>query len=342
MYIFRPTMNVVRLLRRLLSLYILITTYILSLKLPSFPFFLLIDVIATVYFKLCNLSSTTVDLDHSTTMHFWISAHRRFNKPNLLLIHGYGGNSKWQFVRQVRRLSQHFNLYVPDLLFFGDSYTIKKDRTVEFQAECVSEGMRRLGVDKCSVYAISYGGYVGFRMAEICGEMVDKVVIMSSGIGATEEQMKEQVNKIGRNAVDLLLPENPQDLRLLMDLAIYTFDPFKWLPNCMLNDFIRMTCNDHRREKQELVEELMDPKNDSKPIPVLTQETLLIWGDQDNVFPLSLAYQLQRHLGPKSRLEIVKDAGHAANIDSPNSLTDLIIPFVLGTTTDSMDPLHTN
>lgn len=50
-----------------------------------------------------------------------------------------------------------------------------------------------------------------------------------------------------------------------------------------------------------------------------------------------------RHLGPKSRLEIVKDAGHAANIDSPNSLTDLIIPFVLGSTsTDSMDPLRTN
>lgn len=32
-----------------------------------------------------------------------------------------------------------------------------------------------------------------------------------------------------------------------------------------------MTCNDHRREKQELVEELMDPKNDSKPVPVLAQ-----------------------------------------------------------------------
>ncbi|KAK1394387.1 hypothetical protein POM88_013443 [Heracleum sosnowskyi] len=106
-------------------------------------------------------------------------------------------------------------------------------------------------------------------MAESCGE---KVVIMCSGIGATEEQMKEQ-----------------------------------------------MTCNDHRREKQELVEELMDPKNDSKPIPVLTQETLLIWGDEDNVFPLFLAYQLQRHLGPKSRLEIVKDAMHAANIDSPHA-----------------------
>lgn len=100
-------------------------------------------------------------------------------------------------------------------------------------------------MDKCSVYAISYGGYVGFRMAEICEEMVDKVVIMSSGIGATEEQMKEQVKKIGRNAVDLLLPENPEDLRLLMDLAIYTFDPFKWLPNCMLNDFIRVSFNLH-------------------------------------------------------------------------------------------------
>nr|POE78307.1 hypothetical protein CFP56_64511 [Quercus suber] len=58
-------------------------------------------------------------------------------------------------------------------------------------------------------------------------------------------------------------------------------------------------------------------------------KTLLIWGEKDNIFPLFLAHQLQRHLGPKSRLAILKDSGHAVNIDSPNMVNELIKSFVL-------------
>nr|POE78304.1 hypothetical protein CFP56_64508 [Quercus suber] len=53
-------------------------------------------------------------------------------------------------------------------------------------------------------------------------------------------------------------------------------------------------------------------------------KTLLIWGEKDNIFPVFLAHQLQRHLGPKSRLAILKDSGHAVNIDSPNMVNELI------------------
>lgn len=37
-----------------------------------------------------------------------------------------------------------------------------------------------------------------------------------------------------------------------------------------------------------------------------------------------------RHLGPKSRVEIIKDTGHAANIESPDAVNALITSFVLG------------
>lgn len=109
---------------------------------------------------------------------------------------------------------------------------------MEFQARCVGEGLRRLGVERCSIYGISYGGYVAHRVAEMWPGMVEKVVIVSSGVGATEEEIEEHLNKVGRNAVDLLLPETLDDLRRLMDFTMYKFDPFKWVPYFILQDFI--------------------------------------------------------------------------------------------------------
>ena len=35
------------------------------------------------------------------------------------------------------------------------------------------------------------------------------------------------------------------------------------------------------------------------------QETLIIWGDQDNVFPLYMAYQLQRYVMIKMKIRML-------------------------------------
>nr|GMC99111.1 epoxide hydrolase 4 [Ipomoea batatas]GME08319.1 epoxide hydrolase 4 [Ipomoea batatas] len=68
------------------------------------------------------------------------------SKPAVVLIHGFAGEGivTWQF--QVGALSKKFSVYVPDLLFFGGSITDSKDRSPTFQARCVAEGLRRLGV----------------------------------------------------------------------------------------------------------------------------------------------------------------------------------------------------
>ncbi|XP_056176622.1 uncharacterized protein LOC115691068 isoform X3 [Syzygium oleosum] len=293
-------------LLHLLSSYLSTTIGILRsmlshlLTLHKTPFLVvLVDVSLSLYFWSCGLSPCSVDLDdEQTTIHFWGSAHRRSRKPCLVFIHGYGGNSRWQFWAQVGPLSQSFNIFIPDLLFFGKSHTLSPQRSDVFQATCIVEGLRKLGVDKYSIYAISYGGFVGYRMAEVGGDKVEKLVIVSTGIGCTDEQKFEQLRKIGRNPLELLLPEKPQDLRVLMNLSIYKFNPFIWAPNFFLQQFI--------------------------------DETLIIWGNQDKVFPLSFAHHLQKHLGPKSKLEIIKDTGHAANVESPGAVNNSIRAFILG------------
>ncbi|CAH1422852.1 unnamed protein product [Lactuca virosa] len=285
------------------------------------------EALLSAYYSYCNLSPCTVDLDDcQTSMHIWAANHRRCNKPNLVLVHGYGGNSKWQFILQVAQLTRDFNVYIPDLVFFGKSYSTRTERTEEFQAKCVCDGMKKLGVDRFSVYGISYGGFVVYRMAEMEEKMVEKVVIVSSGIVYTEEQKSEYLEKIGRNVVEILVPEKPEEIRTLCRLSMYKSDVGKWFPDFFLRGFI--AADGWRKERQELVENLLSRKPDPH-LPVLTQETLIIWGEKDNIFPIQLAHQLHRHLGPKSKLKIIKDVGHAANVEVPNSLNEFITSFVL-------------
>lgn len=92
-------------------------------------------------------------------------------------------------------------------------------------------------MERCSVYAISYGGYVCYRMAEMHPQLVEKAVIVSSGVGCTESQ-KEHLGSVGIDVVDLLLPRSPPGMRRLVELTVYKSNPLRWFPEFLLNEFI--------------------------------------------------------------------------------------------------------
>ena len=56
--------------------------------------------------------------------------------------------------------------------------------------------------------------------------------------------------------------------------------------------------------------------------------TMLIWGERDGVFPVdTYAKDLKNSLG-KSKLLIIKGAGHAAYLDKPQEFHDLLLDFL--------------
>ncbi|OVA10338.1 hypothetical protein BVC80_8419g5 [Macleaya cordata] len=147
---------------------------------------------------------------------------------------------------------------------------IRKDpiETDVFQARCIGEGMKRLGVNKFSVFGTSYGGYVAYRMADIYPEEVEKEVILSCGICCTVEQKAEETKKIGKDIAEILVTQRPEDLRFLMNRVLYR--PPYWVPEFLLQDFINVMCMAHRREKMETMYHLLHAKANLKP-PILNQ-----------------------------------------------------------------------
>ncbi|KAE8709060.1 putative ubiquitin-protein ligase [Hibiscus syriacus] len=248
------------------------------------------------------------------------------------MVHGYGGNPLWQFIYQVGPLLRRFNLFIPDLLFSGRSYSKSPLRSDLFQAKCLLNGLGKLGVDRFSLYASSYVGFVEYRMAEMRPDVVERMVIMSSGLLYSDEQRAAQLKEIGRHPTEILVPKKPNDLRLLVKLSMCKENALNWVPDFFIRQFITVSSMLHipplmydhcRKEKVELANYLVEKKADTN-LPAIPQETLIIWGEHDKVFPLELAFKLQRHLVSSSRLEIIKNAGHAANMESPDEINNLL------------------
>ncbi|XP_042387726.1 uncharacterized protein LOC121979797 [Zingiber officinale] len=176
-------------------------------------------------FLRCGLRPVTLDLGH-TSLHIWGPNPRRASrKPALLLIHGFGGNSKWQWEGQIGALSRSFDLYIPDLLFFGRSRSSCADRSVGYQARCVAEAMRLLGVARYSVMGISYGGFMAFHLAEMEAESVERMAILTAGICMSPEQLRVMYAKEKRDVCELLLPQKADDLRALVSRSMYRPPP---------------------------------------------------------------------------------------------------------------------
>ncbi|KAH6760152.1 alpha/beta-Hydrolases superfamily protein [Perilla frutescens var. hirtella] len=276
-------------------------------------------------FSSAGLRSTTVDIGGGTVIHYWGPKTHKPGKPTLLLLHGIGANAMWQWNDFVSPLTAKFNVYVPDLLFFGDSYTKRPERGESFQAECVMKAMEAAGVRRMSVVGLSYGGFVAYSMAAQFPEAVERVVIGCAGVCLEEKDMDDGLFKVKSvdEAIEILLAQTPAKLRELMRLSFYK--PAKNVPSCFLSDFIDVMCTENLQERKELIYALHKDRKLSD-LPKITQPTLIIWGEHDQVFPLELAHRLvrvgsdDRHLENNVQLVVLKKAGHAINMEKTKEL----------------------
>ncbi|KAJ0877737.1 putative triacylglycerol lipase [Helianthus annuus] len=296
-------------------------------------------------FSTYGLRSTVTDLGDGTVMHCWVPKTRKQTRPDLLLLHGFGANAMWQWGPHIiPRLVRYFNIYVPDLVFFGDSFTTRSDRSDSFQAQCVYRVMEVNSVKKMRVVGLSYGGFVAYSLAAQFKEVVERVVICCAGVCLEEKDLTDGlfVVKDLDEAADMLLPQTPEKMKELMRVT-FVKPPVK-TPNCILVDFIDEMNKENLEEKRELIHALAKDRKLSE-IPKIPQPTMIIWGDKDQVFPLELGYRLKRHLGDNADLVVLKDTGHAYIVEKTKEFykhlkSFLLPPIPSSATTDGHDPQH--
>ncbi|XP_043711456.1 putative aminoacrylate hydrolase RutD isoform X2 [Telopea speciosissima] len=271
--------------------------------------------------KMAGLRPQMVEIEPGTTMSFWVPSEtikkakkkRKAKKPVVVLVHGFAaeGIVTWQF--QVGSLTGKYAIYIPDLLFFGGSISNRTERSPEFQTECLVKGLKKLGVDTCTVVGFSYGGMVGFKMAELHPDMVKYLVVSGTNPALSDSLSDETMNRLGiSSSSDLLLPTSIKGLKALLKVAMHKK---LWFPDCLFKDYLEVMFN-NRKERGELLENLDNTKKNIT-IPNLTQKVHLLWGEEDHIFNMEIAQSLKGQLGDNATLQSIKKGGHLVHLERP-------------------------
>ncbi|WP_163130503.1 alpha/beta fold hydrolase [Agarivorans sp. Alg241-V36] len=254
-------------------------------------------------------------------LRYWIGGQ---GEP-LVLLHGFGGTATTTWLPMMLELSQHYRVIAPDLAWFGDSYS-QGEANISTQHQAVKQLLAQLRVEHYNLVGISYGGLVAYdMMAQPNG--INKAVILSSpGTFISDQDLVELSQRFEREQpADIFVPENRQQMRHLFDGVFTRFPP---LPHAIDEQIYQRYFAAWQPQKRQLINTLPDYRDHLVPLvkPQQMPPTLVIWGENDRVFPLQQGKQLARYLD--APMMVIPNAPHNISNEHPTTVSQAISLFI--------------
>jgi pimeloyl-ACP methyl ester carboxylesterase len=243
----------------------------------------------------------------------------------LLLVHGFGGDGQVTWAKNIKELSAHYHLIIPDLLWFGESKS-SKPQNMDSQVDALSSLLTFSQVDRYHIAGISYGGFVTLGMAVHEGEKIDKMVIIDSPGFTYNIDLLDTiaVQNNAKTVEDVFVVKNGEEVERLYNFAFYRDKNF---PNGLMQDTYEFYFSENHDEQTELIQSLKAEQERylSNGIPK-QPKSLIIWGEHDMVFPMSEAVKLEKYLN--CEMKVIEKAGHAPNIEQLKEFNSIMIEFL--------------
>jgi pimeloyl-ACP methyl ester carboxylesterase len=280
---------------------------------------------------------TTLDR-HEITLHGHRVSYRAGGTgPPLVLIHGITSSStSWEPVLPL--LAERFTVLAPDLLGHGESAKPVGDYSLGAYACHVRDLMLTLGRDSGTIVGHSLGGGVAMQLAYQFPELIDRLVLVSSG--GLGREVSLFLRAVALPGAELVLPLIASQAVLNAgDAFARAFGRLGLRAGADLGEIARgvSSLNDlgARRAFVHTARSVIDvggQRVDARDRLYLAEAvpSLLVWGERDPIIP-ALHGVRAHQLMPGSRLELFEKAGHFPHLDDPLRFAAVLAEFVGGT-----------
>lgn len=265
------------------------------------------------------------------TVHFWTGGE---GEP-LMMMHGFGTGSEFQLKEQVKPLGKKYFLILPDLMWFGESYSEKEDYSIDFQAETLEQLMDSMSIEKFHLMGLSLGGMVASVMAINNPNRVQKLVIVDSPVAPYLFTMDESLviaERMSYSPVDALVPSSLDGVRFLMQFGYHK--PPK-APNFVLKDALKYL---RQNLKQRIGIAKYIEENAGNLFTNtgynITQETLVL-GAEYSFMPVEAGKRIAERIGKNATYKMVTDSAHQIMDDNPEEFNQFVLEFLQGTLKES-------
>lgn len=244
------------------------------------------------------------------------------NKPVMLFIHGFGGDGKVTWERQVKRFSNDYRIVVPDLLWFGESYS-KAPPTLTSQVCAIHSLVKQLKLMDVHMVGISYGGFVALAYGSAFEHTLSSLTIVASpGDVIADEEVEEFCRRNSVKSVkEIFVPKDAKDVKRLFKISMVNPPPF---PMVVFEAIFEKYFSRYPSEHAELLDDL--PTNKNKVADTLSIPILILWGAKDTIFDVSNASKLQEKLN--AQLVINQKTGHTYPGEEPAHFNKALLDFI--------------
>jgi pimeloyl-ACP methyl ester carboxylesterase len=256
--------------------------------------------------------------------------------PVLLLIHGMAGTcANWEAV--IEPLSLHHTVIAPDFPGHGSSAPGGGDYSLGGLASGLRDLMLALGHEGATLVGHSLGGGVAMQFTYQFPEMVERLVLVSSGgLGPDVSPILRAAALPGAN---LFISATAGVGRQIGSALGRALAGIGLRPNADLAEVTRgyATLSDPERRKAFLATLHAVVGTEGQRVAALDKlylaealPLLIVWGENDPIIPVAHAYAAHDHL-PSSRLEILADAGHVPMLEHPGRFIAALEHFLAET-----------
>jgi pimeloyl-ACP methyl ester carboxylesterase len=253
--------------------------------------------------------------------------------PAIVFVHGLSGS--WpNWLEQLPIFARDHRVITMDLPGFGHSPMPTETITISLYARILDSLLETLQVSAATLVGNSMGGFVSTELAIAFPQRVERLVLISAaGISTYRHRHVERIEPYLRRLAPMLAAytgwtaarsdwmSRRAGLRNL-SLGFVTRHPSR-LPAPLAAEQIRGA------GKPGFMQALR--ANIDYPIrerlPEIACPTLIVWGDEDKVIPVSDASVFEE-LIPDSRKVIFEDTGHMAMLERPSAFNELLAGFM--------------
>jgi pimeloyl-ACP methyl ester carboxylesterase len=248
--------------------------------------------------------------------------------PPMILIHGFASsNLVWSKVL-LELAAAGFRVIAPDLLGYGYSGKPRHmDYTIASQARMVLSLLEQLEIDRAVLVGSSYGGAIASTIALDRPQVVEKLVLV--GAVSNNRPTRYMLMRLFGSPIigDILSPLVVGSRRLLRYRMKRVYDRHSWEMDERRVDARHLplrTRGAHRAIIRTVRQ--WDAERVSREAHLISQPTLVLWGDGDREVPLADGQRLQQEI-PNSRLIIFGECGHLPHEEYPQEFTEVVSAF---------------
>ncbi len=270
-------------------------------------------------------SSSFVSVD-GMDVHYRDEGNQSDSIP-ILLIHGTA-SSLHTYDDWTDRLRSEYRVVRMDLPGYGLTGPFPdRDYTIDNYVTFIYQFLDKLNIDKCIIAGNSLGGRIAWGFTSEHPEMVDKLILIDAGGYPTKPKSIPLAFRLTQKPIIKNISKFITPRFIVKKSVENVFADKTKVTEALVDRYFELTLREGNR--QAMIDRFTTKYDTSAyhKIKLIKQETLILWGEQDQLIPIENAYSFHKDLS-NDTLAIIKKAGHVPMEEKPNESIDIVISFL--------------